>query len=92
MSARFETKMGKTCKISGEKCFFSPQANFVQLCFFTARVSSELTKINHISPLTTILTPYADSNLGLLRVRIEYLNAHRNCSNLRTTLGKVQIA
>ena len=44
-------KIGKICKISGEKLVFSPQIpyivlrwNAVKLCKFTARVSGELTK------------------------------------------------
>ena len=63
-------KIGKICKISDEKFFFSPQIlyiifrrNSVKLGNFTSRVSGELPKIHHISPLTTN-TPYADSNLS----------------------------
>ena len=52
--------------------FFSPQilyiilrwnaVNAVKLCKFTARVSGELTKIHHISPLTTSYCPCTYSN------------------------------
>ena len=65
-------KIGKICKISGEKLVFSPTisyiilqwnaVNAVKLCKFTARVSSELTKIHHISPST--ISPCTDSNLS----------------------------
>ena len=39
--------------------------NAVKLCKFTARVSGELTKSNHFSPLTTGYRPCTDSNLSL---------------------------
>ena len=60
-------KMGKIYKISDEKLIFSPQisyiilrrnvVNAVKLCKFTARVSGELTKRHHISPLSTSYRP-----------------------------------
>ena len=54
-------KNAKICKISGEKLVFSPQisyiiwrwnaVNAVKLCKFNARLSGDLTKIHHNSPL-----------------------------------------
>ena len=62
-------KIGKICKISGEKFVFSPQfsyiilrwnavnaVNAVKLCKFTARVSGDLTKIHHKSPLKFVIS------------------------------------
>ena len=60
-------KIGKICKISGEKLVFSPQisyiilrwnaVNAVKLCKFTARVSGDLTKIQLNSPLKYVISP-----------------------------------
>ena len=59
-------KIGKKCKISGEKLVFSPQisyiivrwnaVNAVKLCKFTARISGDLTKNHHNSPLKHVVT------------------------------------
>ena len=50
-------KIGKICKISGEKLFISPQISYivlrlnaVKLCNLTAVVSGEITKSLRISP------------------------------------------
>ena len=66
-SARVEKKIGKMCKISGEKLVFSPPisyiilrwnaVNAVKLCKFTARVSGDLTKIHHNSALKRVASP-----------------------------------
>ena len=60
-------KNAKICKISGEKLVFSPQisyiilrwnaVNAVKLCKFTARLSGDLTKIHHNSPLKYVISP-----------------------------------
>ena len=66
-------KLERICKISDEKFVFSrqiwyiilrwKQVNSVKLCKFTASVSADLTKIFHISPLTTSYRPCTFSNL-----------------------------
>ena len=60
-------KNAKICKISGEKLVFSPQisyiilrwnaVNAVKLCKFTARLSGDLRKIHHNSPLKYVISP-----------------------------------
>ena len=60
-------KNAKICKISGEKLVFWPQisyiilrwnaVNAVKLCKFTARLSGDLTKIHHNSPLKYVISP-----------------------------------
>ena len=69
--ARVEKKIGKICKISGEKLVFSPQISYiilrrnaVKLYKFTARVSGDLTKIHQIAMLSTSYRPCTDSNLS----------------------------
>ena len=67
ISTRVEKKNAKICKISGEKLVFSPQifyiilrwnsVNAVKLCKFTARLSGDLTKIHHNSPLKYVISP-----------------------------------
>ena len=60
-------KNRKICKISVERLVFSPRisyitlrwnaVNAVKLCKFTARVSGDLTKIHHNSPLNYLNLP-----------------------------------
>ena len=62
-----QEKNAKICKISGEKLVFSSQisyiilrwnaVNAVKLCKFTARLSGDLTKIHHNSPLKYVISP-----------------------------------
>ena len=64
-------KIGKICRISGEKLVFSQQISRIcllwkaaKLCKFTARVSGELRKIHLIAALTTCYRPFTDANLS----------------------------
>ena len=69
-----QEEIGKKCKMSGEKLILSPQisyiilrwnaVNAVKLCKFTARIIRKLTKIQHLTPLTTSYRPYTDAHLS----------------------------
>ena len=69
-----EKKSEKYVKKTVKICFFfttnfvhnfaANAVNAVKLCRFTARVSGELTKIHHNSPLTTSYRPCTDFNLS----------------------------